>query len=269
MAEERRSSFRPLGGFLGARMGEEDSAGPEAGRGCNSTKIGSSWASWRTSLQKVLSEQRAHSSDAHRQQFRNFHYQGAQGPREICNRLYHICHRWLKPEQHTKKEILDLVILKQFMSVLPQEMETWVKECGAETSSQAMALVEGYILSQAEEKHQAGQQGEDWVAEMDTDCSEAEMAASDTRERPLGDRMMLTRPQPSALGGEAASVAQDQNPASFEDVAVNFTEEEWALLDADQRALHKEVMEETCGIMDSLECGIKRKNINWTWETRD
>ncbi|CAI7935165.1 zinc finger XlCGF52.1-like [Podarcis lilfordi] len=40
--------------------------------------------------------------------------------------------------------------------------------------------------------------------------------------------------------------------ASFEDVAVHFTDEEWVLLDPDQRALHKEVMEETCGIMGSL-----------------
>uniref|UniRef100_A0A670HNN0 KRAB domain-containing protein n=1 Tax=Podarcis muralis TaxID=64176 RepID=A0A670HNN0_PODMU len=38
----------------------------------------------------------------------------------------------------------------------------------------------------------------------------------------------------------------------FEDVAVPFTEEGWAFLDPDQRALQKEVKEENRGIVASL-----------------
>uniref|UniRef100_A0A803SWQ6 KRAB domain-containing protein n=1 Tax=Anolis carolinensis TaxID=28377 RepID=A0A803SWQ6_ANOCA len=41
-------------------------------------------------------------------------------------------------------------------------------------------------------------------------------------------------------------------PIAFEDVAVDFSLEEWVLLNPDQKALHKQIMEEMNGIVDSL-----------------
>uniref|UniRef100_A0A803TW94 SCAN box domain-containing protein n=1 Tax=Anolis carolinensis TaxID=28377 RepID=A0A803TW94_ANOCA len=94
----------------------------------------------------------ASSSEAQRQDFRQSCYEDTETPREICNRLHSLCRRWLKPEQHTKAQILDLVVLEQFLAVLPADIENWVRECGA------VALAEGFLLSRAEESKWKEQQ---------------------------------------------------------------------------------------------------------------
>nr|XP_020671319.1 zinc finger protein 2-like isoform X1 [Pogona vitticeps]XP_020671320.1 zinc finger protein 2-like isoform X1 [Pogona vitticeps] len=91
-------------------------------------------------------------TEAQRQHFRMFRYPEAEEPREVCQRLWELCRQWLRPERNTKEQILELVVLEQFLAILPPAIQSWVMEGGPQTCSQAVALAEDFLLKQQEAK---------------------------------------------------------------------------------------------------------------------
>ncbi|XP_044308825.1 zinc finger protein 18-like [Varanus komodoensis] len=109
-------------------------------------------------VKEEILEEEGVSLDLQRQRFRQFGFREAEGPRQVCNRLRELCHQWLKPERHSKEQMLELVILEQFLAVLPPEMQSWVKDCCPETCAQVVDLAEGFLLSQGEGKKHTGKE---------------------------------------------------------------------------------------------------------------
>nr|XP_058913291.1 zinc finger and SCAN domain-containing protein 2 isoform X2 [Kogia breviceps] len=61
------------------------------------------------------------------------HEEVAGGPQGALGRLRELCRRWLRPEVHTKEQML---------TVLPREIQAWLQEHRPESSEEAVALVE-------------------------------------------------------------------------------------------------------------------------------
>lgn len=80
--------------------------------------------------------------EAARQCFWHFRYEEVAGPREALALLRKLCRQWLQPEVHSKEQMLELLVLEQFLGVLPAEIQARVREQQPGNPEEAVALVE-------------------------------------------------------------------------------------------------------------------------------
>ncbi|XP_032027148.1 zinc finger and SCAN domain-containing protein 5A isoform X3 [Hylobates moloch] len=65
--------------------------------------------------------------------FRMFSCPEESDPVQALRKLTELCHLWLRPDLHTKEQILDMLVMEQFMISMPQELQVLVKVNGVQS----------------------------------------------------------------------------------------------------------------------------------------
>ncbi|OBS60610.1 hypothetical protein A6R68_08238, partial [Neotoma lepida] len=101
-----------------------------------------------------------------RKQFRQLRYQEVAGPEEALSRLWELCRQWLRPELRSKEQILELLVLEQFLTILPQELQACVRDHCPESGEEAAALAR--TLQRALDRLETRASSTDWIPKQET-----------------------------------------------------------------------------------------------------
>ncbi|XP_057570556.1 zinc finger protein 287 [Hippopotamus amphibius kiboko] len=190
----------------------------------------------RNTEREILASRLLRDTETCRQNFRNFSYPDRAGPRKALNQLRELCLKWLRPEIHSKEQILDLLVLEQFLSILPGEVRTWVKSQYPKSSEEVVTLVED--LTQILEEEAASQN--------------STFSQETAEEGPKGKQVFQA-------GWLSDLVAKES--VTFTDVAVDITREDWELMRPVQKELYKTVTLQNYWNMVSLGLTVYRPTV--------
>ncbi|XP_073714444.1 uncharacterized protein [Misgurnus anguillicaudatus] len=84
-------------------------------------------------------------AETFRQRFRNLNTSVDESPQELYTRLKGLFCKWVNYDSSTKKDIMETLVLEQYLQVLHPDVRTWVKEGDPATAEEAASLVEAYI----------------------------------------------------------------------------------------------------------------------------
>nr|XP_048316582.1 zinc finger protein with KRAB and SCAN domains 8 isoform X1 [Myodes glareolus]XP_048316583.1 zinc finger protein with KRAB and SCAN domains 8 isoform X1 [Myodes glareolus] len=231
-----------------------------------------------------------------RLRFRQLCYQETLGPREALIQLRALCHQWLRPDLNSKEQILELLVLEQFLTILPGELQTLVKEHQLENGEEVVTLLEDLqrqinILGRPVSARTHGHR----VLWEEVVPSESAPELPSTQFRPMTTKHKSPVPQKTQDRGErpdftskAMSASQSPTPSQkrssgdqevtarlltagfqglllfqtlekIEDMAVSLIREEW-LLDPSQKALNRDDRPEKYRNMFSLDGETRSEN---------
>ncbi|XP_030619483.1 zinc finger protein 213 isoform X4 [Delphinapterus leucas] len=226
---------------------EPQDQAPGEGEGLLIVKVEDS--SWE---QDAAQQEDSRDSEVCRQRFRQFCYGDAGGPHEAFSQLWELCCRWLRPELRTKEQILELLVLEQFLSVLPVGVQGWVCERCPGSGEEAVALVEDLQKQPVKA----------WPQDVPSEGAEPEAAVQGSQAQgPPRKAGTQSRPpvpwEQHSHGAQLPALLKEGStrettdtcfasggPVTFGDIPFYFSREEWGSLDPAQRDLFWDIKRE-------------------------